>query len=432
MIYFASSPLLIALCFLAVPARRRAHSCFLDAVAESLGTQIINISALSHMRSLLSGCSIFVFFCGRRCACILLLFLGGVIGNADHQHIRTESHARINGDSTNQSSAQSPRRTLKAVDQRRQVITQFNQGLTAAIVEEVQFGTVVLGDGTRIPRMGYGTGSRLQSQHILGALEAGYRLIDTAVAYKRETKIAEAIRSSGLTRSDIFIVSKAWPFADHNRTTLKNASELVAQVEAHISAMRAGYLDVLLLHWPSSGLCEHWGALVSLKSRGKTRSIGLSNVGAEHIKTISDCSTDMPAVVQSDLGPIKIDSRIEAEVERLIPECQKNGIVLMAHSLLRSSGQPRVIEMSNKANITVPHLLLRYGLQRGFIVLFGSRSIEHMRSNLRVFGTELSAATMTRMACWRGEPRCGEVYHAIGRQNSRHVLRHFHSHSSDH
>lgn len=264
-----------------------------------------------------------------------------------------------------------------------------------------------------LPCLGFGTAGAT-TKAIEAALRAGYTLIDTAVLYRREGEIASAIRVSGVPRERLTIVSKAWPFNRTDRGGLVDASEglcepaeMAARVEEHIRALGVAHLDVLLLHWPPAprALPSFWRALVDLKRRGLARSIGLSNVGVRHLESLekeASAAAHPPTVVQTELAAVRSDMRIADELDALVAYAQRNRIQLMSHSSVKGLLQDdRARALARALNVSIPQLGLRYGLQRGFTMLFGSRKERHIAENLNAMRFHLTADEMAQMACWR-------------------------------
>ena len=160
--------------------------------------------------------------------------------------------------------------------------------------------TRVLGDGTSVPVLGFGTyplrgddGVRA----IASALEVGYRLIDTAVNYRNEREVTEAIRVSGVDRGDVFVQTKV-PGRDH-----ENAR---TSIETSLQVMDLEYLDSVLIHWPNPSQGEYeyaWDGLVAARERGLTRSIGVSNFHPHHLDRIISSVGVTPLVNQVELHP---------------------------------------------------------------------------------------------------------------------------------
>ena len=281
--------------------------------------------------------------------------------------------------------------------------------------------TMILGDGWSIPRIGFGTAGVKSAAAMATALREGVRLFDTAVMYQNEARIKSAIAATNVPRKEMYLLSKAWPFRADGHTNksrafdapAKDVATLTAEVEAHIEAMGVGYLDLLLLHWPTHAICEQWTALIKLKRQGRVRSIGLSNAYVRDLDLLRQCQLEPPVLIQQDVGPVKSDRRMTFDAEELIKACWMRGVALMSYSQVSSMlRDARSRRLAQEAKVSVAHLALRYGLQRGFALIFSSRSGDHVRDNLRVFDVELDAATIANLACWRGEPRCDEVFGA--------------------
>jgi diketogulonate reductase-like aldo/keto reductase len=137
----------------------------------------------------------------------------------------------------------------------------------------------------KIPRLGFGvyrSPAEQTKQSSLKALEAGYRHIDTAQFYANEKEVGEAIRDSGLPRSEIFVTTKILSPAGSPEATYKKLLESVDKIGG-----KDGYVDLFLIHSSSSGSSgrkELWQALEKLLEEGRTKSIGVSNFGVKHIE----------------------------------------------------------------------------------------------------------------------------------------------------
>ena len=298
-----------------------------------------------------------------------------------------------------------------------------------SIAEELSLGTFVLGDGARMPRIGFGTAGKTASTKVVSeALQAGLRLFDTAVMYRNEKVLGSALRSGGVGRDKLFMVSKAWPFSRDagsdrsERAPVVSAAQLVAGVKAHIAALQIHYLDVLLLHWPTKSLIAHWDALIQLRRAGLVRSIGLSNANQQHVETLRQSGARvLPALIQTELAPVKADPRIQVDVETLVRYCAQHSIALMSHSPVKAALlNANALSLAARSNVTAPQLMLRYGLQRGFAMVFSSTSRAHIRANLgALMDFEIGADEMVDIACWRGEPSCRNLTSAVGTQGYR-------------
>lgn len=161
---------------------------------------------------------------------------------------------------------------------------------------------VKLHDGYQIPSIGFGVflipNTEVKSA-VSTALGCGYCHIDTASVYKNETGVGEAVRSSLIQRSDIFITTKIWN-EDQGSTKTKDACF------ASLQRLGLDYLDLVLIHWPVPGrglYVDTWRELIELKAQGLIKSIGVSNFNSEHLDTIIEKTGVIPVVNQVECHP---------------------------------------------------------------------------------------------------------------------------------
>lgn len=248
--------------------------------------------------------------------------------------------------------------------------------------------THLLNDGHRLPAIGLGTYPLRGADGIaamVSALEAGYRLIDSAVNYENEVEVGEAVRASGLDREDILVTTKV-PGRFHAKDLA------IRSVEDSLSRMRLDVLDLVLIHWPnpSRGLyVEAWEALVECRDRGLVRSIGVSNFTEEHLDRIIEATGVTPAVNQVEIHPRFSQEQMVAAHERL-------GIVTESWSPLGKgtvdlTAEP-IAEAARKHGVTPAQVVLRWHIERGLLPLPKSASPQRQRENLDIFGFELSPA----------------------------------------
>ncbi len=259
--------------------------------------------------------------------------------------------------------------------------------------------TYTLNDGTTIPAVGFGT-YPLEGdegvQAVVGAIEAGYRLIDTAVNYENETEVGEAIRASGIDREELVVASKI-PGRHHAN------ADAVASVEGSLERLGLDRLDLGLIHWPnpSQGLYpEAWRALVDLRDRGLVRSIGVSNFTAAHLERIIAESGVTPTVNQIELHPYFPQVKMRAVHDRL-------GIRTESWSPLGKAqapfAEPPVAAAAQTHGVEPGQVILRWQVQLGAVPIPKSADPARQRSNLDVFGFEL---TETEMDAITGLGRC--------------------------
>jgi len=243
-----------------------------------------------------------------------------------------------------------------------------------------------LNDGTELPVVGFGTTS-LQGadglEAILSAVNAGYRLLDTAVNYGNEMTVGEAVRRSGVPRPEFRVTSKL-PGRHHAYDD--------AIVSTHESLGRLGldHIDLHLIHWPNPKrdlYTEAWRALVDLQRDGLVTTIGVSNFTAEHLDRIMDTSGVVPAVNQIEMHPYFPQEELRAVHDAL-------GIRTVAWSPLAKAKalfeEGPVRSAAEGRGISPAQVVLRWHFQLGAVPIPKSTVPEHQLLNGDIFDFELS------------------------------------------
>jgi diketogulonate reductase-like aldo/keto reductase len=226
-------------------------------------------------------------------------------------------------------------------------------------------------------------------QAVSAALEAGYRLIDTASAYGNEAAVGRAIAASGVPRDELFITTK---LATEDQGFQASQDACKASVER----LGLDYVDLYLIHWPGGDHGQYvnsWGGLMKRKEDGLTRSIGVANFHAEHLSNIIDLSFFTPAINQIELHPLLN----QAELRAVNAEY---GIVTEAYGPLgvgRLLDHPTVVSVAQAHGKTPAQVLIRWSIQLGNVVIPRSANPERIKSNLAVFDFELSDDEMTTL-----------------------------------
>ncbi len=251
---------------------------------------------------------------------------------------------------------------------------------------------LILNDGHILPEIGFGT-YPLRGEEgyraIRYALDAGYRLIDSAVNYGNEEEVGRAIRDflteSGTARDEVVVQTKI-PGRAHE------FQAAIAQGHESLKLMGLDRIDVLLIHWPNpitGKYREAWRGLIELREQGIARTIGTSNFTAEHLAAVIEDTAVTPAINQIELHPYFTQEAMRAEHERL-------GIRTQSWSPLgkRSApyAQPAVAEAAATHNVTPAQVILRWHIQLGAVPLPKSARPERQAENLDVFDFELSDA----------------------------------------
>ncbi|MGA9101495.1 aldo/keto reductase, partial [Aeromicrobium sp.] len=157
-----------------------------------------------------------------------------------------------------------------------------------------------LNDGRQMPALGFGTYSITgpDAPALIGsAIDAGYRLLDTATRYENEEEVGEAVRASSVSREELFVTSKL-PGADHGY------DEALRSVEGSLKRLGLDRLDLFLIHWPQPPIDKYvqtWKAFIRMRQEGTVSSIGVSNFLPEHLDRLLEETGVAPAVNQVEL-----------------------------------------------------------------------------------------------------------------------------------
>jgi diketogulonate reductase-like aldo/keto reductase len=245
--------------------------------------------------------------------------------------------------------------------------------------------TRALNNGIQMPVLGFGTykltGAQCE-QSVSLALNAGYRLIDTASYYQNEREVGLAIAHSGIPRSKIFLTTKLWNDQHEDPIGAFNQS---------LSSLSLDYIDLYLIHWPVEKVRNlTWKALQPLLSSRKARALGVSNFLIPHLEELLSQTETVPAVNQLEFSPFCYHAD-------LLDYCKSQKIQVMAFAPLTRTAKfsdPRISHLPQKYSKSMPQIFLRWSLQHGMIPIPKATSQEHMLQNTQLFDFELSSKDM--------------------------------------
>ena len=248
---------------------------------------------------------------------------------------------------------------------------------------------LTLNNNIEIPQLGLGTwfiDDDKVADAVKTATKLGYRHFDTAQAYGNERGVGEGIRTCGVPREELFVVSKV--AAEH-----KTYEEAKASIDQTLADMGLDYLDMMIIHSPQpwvkvnqsddryvEGNRAAWKALEDAYKEGKLKAIGVSNFQIVDIESLLETCEIKPMVNQILL-------HISNTPLALIEYCQKNGIAVEAYSPIAHGEilhQPEIAAMAEKYGVSVPQLCIRYTLQLGTISLPKTANPDHMKTNADV------------------------------------------------
>ncbi|WP_066518859.1 aldo/keto reductase [Curtobacterium ammoniigenes] len=249
--------------------------------------------------------------------------------------------------------------------------------------------TITLNDGKTIPQLGFGV-FQIEPENTkaatLTALEIGYRHIDTAEMYGNEKEVGEAIAESGIPREEIFVTSKLNNGFHAPDAAIENGKKSADRL--------GGYMDLFLIHWPLPTVIDFvptWKSLEELYHQGLSRSIGVSNFQAHHLRKLHEQTTIVPAVNQIEIHPYLVQDELRA-FDR------EHGIATEAWSPIAQGlvlDDPTITRVADAIGKTPAQVVLRWHIQRGDIVFPKSVTRSRVEENFAIFDFELSDEEMS-------------------------------------
>jgi len=251
----------------------------------------------------------------------------------------------------------------------------------------VQTPMIRLRDGEQIPQLGFGVFQvppSATAEAVLRALEAGYRHIDTAAAYRNEAEVGLAIRDAGLERRDVFVTTKCFN-DDQGREPARRA------LHASLERLEFDYVDLYLIHWPvDRKRLDSWRALEKIFADKRARAIGVSNFLVPHLEELLAKAKVVPAVNQIEVHPFLQHRETRAF-------SKQHGILVEAYSPLTHGERLQdktVTEVAQGVKRSNAQVLLRWGIQHGMVVLPKSVNESRIAENAKIFDFELDAEAM--------------------------------------
>lgn len=249
--------------------------------------------------------------------------------------------------------------------------------------------TIKLNNGIECPVIGLGTFmlSPADAQNSTReALKMGYRLIDTANAYVNERAVGRGIKESGVARKEVFLSTKLWPSEYEN----PNA------VDETLERLGVDYVDLLYIHQPAGNWLAGYRQLEKALKEGKARSIGISNFEGKYIEELETKWETAPQFIQVEAHPYFTQKDLRVTLD-------KYGIKLMSwyplgHGDKSLIQEPVFAELGKKYNKTPAQVILRWHVQMGFVVIPGSKNVDHIKDNLNIMDFELTADEMAEIA----------------------------------
>ena len=248
---------------------------------------------------------------------------------------------------------------------------------------------LTLNNGQKCPVIGIGTYtlSPADAQNsVREALKMGYSLIDTANTYVNERAVGRGIKESGVPRERIYLSTKLWPSEYEN----ENA------VDETLERLGVDYVDLLYIHQPAGNWLAGYRQLEKAYKDGKAKSIGISNFEGKYLAELKEKWEIAPQFIQVEAHPYFTQSELRDELKPY-------GIKIMSwyplgHGDKSLLEEPIFTSLAKKYSKTPAQIILRWHTQMEFVVIPGSRNVDHIRDNLNILDFTLTEDEMAQIA----------------------------------
>lgn len=280
---------------------------------------------------------------------------------------------------------------------------------------------ITLNNGIEMPQLGLGVWQVKNGQEIEtaihSALDSGYRMIDTASMYGNEEGVGEAVRSSNVSRDELFITTKLWN-SDHGYKNTHKA------FDESLKRLNMDYVDLYLIHWPVPKLhktIETWRALEEIYNSGRAKAIGVCNFNISHLEEMMANTTIVPAVNQIELHPY-------LQQNELRNYCHEKGIHPESWAPIGGTGgdllqNPTLADLAKKHGKSPAQIVLRWHIQIGQIIIPKSTHPERIAQNIDIFDFTLDENDMAAIAGLNADIRLGPDPNTMNAGISTGILR---------
>ncbi|WP_215113339.1 aldo/keto reductase [Exiguobacterium sp. s63] len=261
-----------------------------------------------------------------------------------------------------------------------------------------------LNNNVKMPMLGLGVykveDGAVTVDTVKAALDADYRLIDTAAIYQNEESVGQALQEAGISREDVFVTTKLW-------NEFHGFDEALQAFQDSLDRLGLEYVDLFLIHWPMprfGKFVETYKALEQLYEEGRVRAIGVSNFEIEHLEQIIQSCSIVPAVNQVEIHPY-------LSQKELIAFCKRYDIQIQAWSPLMKGREAledeTIVKIANAHGKSPAQVILRWHLQNGVAVIPKSVTPSRIKENIQVFDFTLTNEEMAAIDALNRDERTG-------------------------
>ena len=218
------------------------------------------------------------------------------------------------------------------------------------------------------------------------ALKMGYRLIDTANAYVNERAVGRGIKESGVARNEVFLSTKLWP----------SEYETPNAVDETLERLEVDYVDLLYIHQPAGNWLAGYRQLEKALNEGKARSIGISNFEGKYIQELETKWETAPQFIQVEAHPYFTQKELRVTLDKY--DIKLMSWYPLGHGDKSLIQEPVFAELGKKYGKTPTQVILRWHVQMGFVVIPGSKNVDHIKDNMNIMDFELTADEMAEIA----------------------------------
>ena len=248
---------------------------------------------------------------------------------------------------------------------------------------------ITLNNQVKCPVVGIGTFmlSPAEAQNsVREALKMGYRLIDTANAYVNERAVGRGMKESGVKREEIFLSTKLWPSEYENENAVDETLERLGEE----------YVDLLYIHQPAGNWMAGYRQLEKAYREGKARSIGISNFEGKYIEELQTKWEIVPPFIQVEAHPYFAQDELRKTLDKY--DIKLMSWYPLGHGDKSLINEPVFSHLAQKYGKTSAQVILRWHTQMGFVVIPGSKNVDHIRDNMDIMDFSLTAEEMAEIA----------------------------------